>query len=99
MALDRGADEPVVDVPLDTTPAFDATFEGFPPVDIVFSERRDVIIPDGTPLPFCEARRGDAGVYCYEENVTPGLGLFCIRYACDADDGGATLDDCCRLVG
>ena len=42
--------------------------------------------------------RGDGGVVCHEENVQ-GSGLFCIRYLCGADDGGATFDGCCRLVG
>ena len=53
---------------------------------------------DGPPM-VCEgARDSDGGVVCHEENVQ-GSGLFCIRYLCGADDGGATFDGCCRLVG
>lgn len=55
-------------------------------------------VSDG-PAPVCEpGRDADGGVVCREENVQ-GSGLFCIRYRCGADDGGATFDDCCRLVG
>lgn len=65
-------------------------------VDILFSERRDVEVPDGA---VCEAVRADGGVNCREENIGPGTGLFCIRYSCDVDDGGTSLDGCCRLIG
>ncbi len=78
--------------------AMDAALDAYPEVDIMFSERREVVIPDDAPRPVCEGRRDDAGVSCREENVQ-GTGLFCIRYRCDADDGGASLNDCCRLVG
>ncbi|MFO0653098.1 MAG: hypothetical protein U0326_43165 [Polyangiales bacterium] len=51
------------------------------------------------PVRVCEgARDADGGVYCREENVQ-GSGMFCIRYRCEADDGGVSLGDCCRLVG
>ncbi len=60
--------------------------------DVASDADRDV------PRRVCEAQRTDGGVACHEENVQ-GSGLFCIRYLCAADDGGATLDDCCRLVG
>ncbi len=92
-AMDAALD--TMDAALD---AMDAALDAYPEVDIVFSERREVVIPDDAPQPVCEARRSDAGVSCHEENVQ-GTGLFCIRYRCDADDGGATLSDCCRLVG
>jgi hypothetical protein len=92
-AMDAALD--AMDAALD---AMDAPVDAYPEVDIVFSERREVVIPDDAPQPVCEARRNEGGVFCYEENVQ-GTGLFCIRYRCDADDGGAALSNCCRLVG
>jgi len=66
-------------------------------VDIQFSERRvDVAPPDGS---MCITERNDAGaVVCREEGFPVGSGFLCLRYLCDADDGGASTDGCCRLV-
>ena len=66
-------------------------------VDIQFSERRvDVSPPDGA---MCITERNDAGaVACREEGFPVGSGFLCLRYLCDADDGGASTDGCCRLV-
>jgi len=66
-------------------------------VDIQFSERRvDVAPPDGA---MCITERNDAGaVVCREEGFPLGSGFLCLRYLCDADDGGASTDGCCRLV-
>jgi hypothetical protein len=68
-----------------------------PGVDIQFSERRvDVSPPDGS---MCITERNDAGaVVCREEGFPVGSGFLCLRYLCDADDGGASTDGCCRLV-
>jgi len=68
-----------------------------PGVDIQFSERRvDVAPPDGS---MCITARNDAGaVVCREEGFPVGSGFLCLRYLCDADDGGASTDGCCRLV-
>lgn len=93
--VDVGDVSDAMDAALD---AMDAALDAYPEVDIVFSERREVVIPDDAPQPVCEGQRGDAGVSCREENVQ-GTGLFCIRYRCDADDGGTNLAECCRLVG
>ncbi len=66
--------------------------------DVSDASDASVDVSDG-PAPVCEpGRDADGGVVCREENVQ-GSGLFCIRYRCGADDGGATFDDCCRLVG
>lgn len=47
----------------------------------------------------CEGRRAaDGGIECREENVRPGGGFFCVRFRCDAEDGGTNYTDCCRLV-
>lgn len=84
------------DVAVDAAPMDAADAVGDALVDIMFSERRDIEVPDGA---VCEAVRADGGVNCREENIGPGTGLFCIRYACDVDDGGTSLDGCCRLIG
>jgi hypothetical protein len=80
---------------LDALDALDAMEE--PGVDIQFSERRvDVSPPDGA---LCITERNDAGaVVCREEGFPVGSGFLCLRYLCDADDGGASTDGCCRLV-
>ncbi|MFO0610404.1 MAG: hypothetical protein U0324_45005 [Polyangiales bacterium] len=66
-------------------------------VDIQFSERRvDVSPPDGA---MCTFGRNDAGaIVCREEGLPVGSGFLCLRYLCDADDGGSSTDGCCRLV-
>ncbi len=65
--------------------------------DIVFSERRDLVVPDGA---VCEPfRLPDGGLACREENFPPGGGALCLRYLCDVDDGGTSLERCCRIVG
>lgn len=80
---------------LDVMDALDAAEEVG--VDIQFSERRvDVAPPDGS---MCITERNDAGaVVCREEGFPAGSGFLCLRYLCDADDGGASADGCCRLV-
>lgn len=93
----RVADAKLMDAVLEDVSAMDAGDGGGDALtDIIFSERREVEIPDGA---VCEAVRADGGVNCREENVGPGTGLFCIRYSCDVDDGGTSLDGCCRLIG
>lgn len=54
-------------------------------------ERADAVV--------CEGRRTDAGrVVCHQEGIAPGSPFACIQRTCDADDGGADLGDCCRLL-